>query len=200
MNSLLFQMFQFWFIDKNIKLLLKFFSTSFYITQILFIFSSCFSNIGNVNELVHNVSVLMLLVVNVFLVLGKYWPQWFWIFSCPRKNIWHEIWPLHSDKKNSYFLVRSVGPDLLKHLVFCLLFFQLFSFSFYPPLPLFQLLVFQNCFFISFWGKLIFCEFSRYKISFIWDILGFLDSKAVSKVLINRENEVVWVTVLYGTV
>ena len=94
-----------------------------------------------------------------FLVLGKYWSQWFWIFSCPRKNIWHEIWPLHSDKKNSYFLVRSLGPDLLKHLVFRLRFFQLFSFSFYPPLPLFQLLVFQNCFFISFWGKLIFVSF-----------------------------------------
>ena len=64
-------MVQFWFIEKNIKLLLKLFSTSFYITQILFVFSSCFSNIGNVNELVHNVSVLMLLVVNVFLGTGK---------------------------------------------------------------------------------------------------------------------------------
>ena len=107
--------------------------------------------------------------------ISWYWKNnWTEKFSRPWKKIWKLFWRVQLDKKkllfiNSFF---KIWLTLNFFVNFLFNFFQLLSFLTYPVLNLFLFLVFQICFSNGVReSNLMFCEFSCYKVSFIWDLI-----------------------------
>ena len=131
MNGSLVQIVQFWFNVANIKYLFNAFPSKFILLKILF--PSPFTFIINVSK------VIMIIMSNEFFVVEKKLlatELHIFIFSRTWKNIWCRTWPLQSNAKNHPILHKNLL------LVFCFSFFQLFHFSFYKFLYVFQPLVF----------------------------------------------------------
>ena len=123
--------------------------------------------IGDVNELIYNVSVLMILTDND---ISWYWKNnWTEKFSRPWKKIWKLFWRVQLDKKkllfiNSFF---KIWLTLIFLLIFCLISFN----------------------FLAFWPTLflIFFYFWCFKFAFpmvcekaIWCFVSFLVTKFLS--------------------
>ena len=129
-----------------------------------FIFLPHFYFISNVNEINCNVSGLH--VTSLLVLVLKKCVFFVW------KKVKREICLF--DQIESVF-TRSLRSKLVKNFVRFSVSFFLASWLFFSKrFFIFKLLVLYTCFFSEFWkSNSVFCQFWCFKVSFIWDLIGF---------------------------